>query len=177
MRSLVLVLVPAMVALLAACDPSSDDGCPGETIARMAMHGTLDAAATGCVVPPQGGWVVPATLPDGSPDATTSALFSWDGAAQRLAYCTGGSKSAVLYGTREGDHLHAQVTVDGAILGLCAPTCTPLMTVVVDGELASGASPRTFTGTLTETFDGSTGDCGTCRLPCTSTYALTGTEQ
>lgn len=170
-----LALVPAASLALAACDKTRDEGCPGRVIAALALHGDLDAAATGCAVPPGAGWAVPATLPDGQPHGTFDAIFAWDDAGQRLAYCTDGPHAAVLFGTRSGDHLHAQVTLPGAVLGSCASTCTPLMTVVVDGELSSATSPLTFSGTLTETFDDGADSCAPCQLPCTSTYALTGT--
>ncbi len=172
-----LAVLPAASLALGACEGTRNQECPGQVIASLALHGDLDVAATGCVVPPAAGWTVPATLPDGTPDGTFGAVFTWDDAGQRLAYCAGGSHAAVLYGTRTGDHLHAEVTLPGAALGACATTCTPLMTVVVDGELTSTSSPATFSGTLTETFDQSSGSCTPCQLPCTSTYTLTGAGQ
>ncbi len=172
-----LALALAASLALAACEKSRDQGCPGRVIAALALHGDLDTAATGCVVPPGGGWTVPATLPDAPPDGTFDAEFTYDDAGQRLAYCSGGPHAAALYGTRSGDHLHAEVTLPGAVLGSCAATCTPLMTVVVDGDLSSGSSPVTFSGTLTETFHDSTDSCAPCQLPCTSVYVLSGTEQ
>jgi hypothetical protein len=172
---LLLALVPAASLALAACERNRDRGCPGQVFAVLALHGALDAAATGCAVPPQAGWNVPATLPDGTQDGTFDAVLAWDQGAQQLAYCSGGSHAAPLLGTRSGDHLRAQVTIPGAVLGQCAVTCTPFMTVTVEGDLSASTSPMTFTGTLTETFEDGAGDCGVCQLPCTSTYALTGT--
>lgn len=172
-----LALVPAASLALGACEGTRNQECPGHVIASLALHGELDLAATGCVVAPAAGWTVPATLPGGPPDGVFGAVFTWDEAGQRLAYCSGGTHAAALYGTRTGDHLHAEITLPGAALGACAATCTPLMTVVVDGDLVSTSSPATFSGTLTETFDQSSGSCGACQLPCTSKYALTGTEQ
>jgi hypothetical protein len=172
-----LALLPAASLALTACEQNASEGCPGKTFAALALHGTLEVAATGCAVNPPAGWDVPLALPAGEPDGTFAAELSWDETAQRLAYCAGGPHAAVLYGTRSGDHVHAQVATSGSVLGQCAVTCMPVMTVTVDGDLSSAGSPATFTGTLTETFDGGTGDCGTCQLPCTSTYALAGTEQ
>jgi hypothetical protein len=174
---LLIALLPAVSVLLPACEQNTSAGCPGAVFATLGLHGTLDAAATGCAVAPQAGWNVPAMLPDGKPDGTFVAELSWEESTQQLAYCSGGAHAAVLYGTRSGDHLHAQASVSGAVLGQCSSTCTPVMTVTVDGDLSSASSPATFTGTLTETFDDSAGDCGTCRLPCTSAYALTGTAR
>ncbi len=170
-------LAVAASLALAACDAARSEGCPGHVIAALALHGDLDAAATGCVAPPAGGWTVPATLPEAPPDGTFDAEFTYDDATQQLAYCTGAPHAAALLGTRSGDHLHAEITLPGAVLGGCGATCTPLMTVVVDGDLSSTTSPATFSGTLTETFHDSTDSCAPCQLPCTSTYVLTGTEQ
>ncbi len=169
-------LVPALAAVLAGCDQTSGGSCPGAVFATLALHGTLDPAATGCAVNPPAGWNPPATLPAGKADGTFEAELSWDEGQQRLMYCAGGSHAAVLYGTRSGDHLHAQISVSGSVLGQCAATCEPVMTVVFDGDLSSASSPATFTGTLTETFDAGAG-CEPCQLPCTSTYALTGTAR
>jgi len=174
---LLLALLAAASLALPACEQETSGGCPGKALATLALHGVLDAAASGCAVPPTGGWNVPATLPDGTPDGTYQAVFSWDQGSQELAYCTGGPHSAVLRGTRDGDLVHASVTIPGAVLGQCSTACTPLMTVTVDGVLDTGAVPVTFTGTLTEAFDDSPGSCGTCQLPCTSVYDLTGTGQ
>jgi len=168
-----LAALPAVLAL-AACQ-SQPAGCPGRVIASLALHGTLDVTATGCATPPAAGWTAPATLPDGSPDATFRAVFTWDDAGQQLAYCSGGPHAAVLYGTRDGDHVHAEITLPGAALGACAATCAPLMTVVIDGDLSPAGSPPAFSGTLTETYDQSQLPCEPCVLPCTSTYAVTGT--
>jgi hypothetical protein len=173
-RTLVTLLHAATLAL-AACAQTHDESCPGRVIAALALHGQLDPATSGCAVPPADGWTPPDTLPVGLPDGTFDAVFAWDDGAQQLAYCTGGSHAAVLRGTQTGDHLRAEVTLPGAVLAACAATCTPLMTVVVEGDLAATGSPVAFSGTLTETFDGSTGDCGPCQLPCRSTYVLTGT--
>lgn len=175
-RRLLLVLLPAASLALAACEQTTGEGCPGRTLAMLALHGDLDLAATGCAVPPAAGWTVPATLP--AAGGTFEAQFAWDESTQQLAYCTGATHAAVLLGTRSGDHLRAQVTLPGAVLGACAATCTPLMTVVVEGDLSQASTPVTFTGTLTETFDdGGTGSCAPCQLPCTSAYTLTGTEE
>jgi hypothetical protein len=152
-------------ALLAGCTPQATASCPGRLVAALAMTGTLDAGATGCAAPPAAGWSVPGSL-------SFDADFDWDDATGRLAYCAGGSHAAVLYGTRSGDHLRAEVTVQGAALSACSRSCAPLMTLVVEGDLASGTPA--FTGTLTESFQGAGGDCSPCVLPCTSTYALTG---
>ena len=176
-RLSLLALLPAASLALPACDRTRDEGCPGQVIAALALHGDLDAAATGCTVPPSGGWSVPATIPEGQPQGTFDAVFAWDDAGQRLAYCAGGPHAAVLHGTRSGDHLHAQVTLQGAVLGSCASTCTPLVTTVVDGDLSTGSSPVTFSGRLTETFEQGADSCAPCQLPCTSTYLLTGTER
>ncbi|HVO20044.1 MAG TPA: hypothetical protein VMU15_12360 [Anaeromyxobacter sp.] len=160
-----LVALAAAVALATGCTPQASASCPGQLVAALAMSGVLDAADTGCATPPAAGWSVPASL-------SFDADFSWDGVSGQLAYCAGGTHAAVLYGTRSGDHLHAEATVQGAVLSVCASTCTPLMTVAVDGDLSPGAPA--FTGTLTESFHDSTGGCSPCALPCTSTYALTG---
>ncbi len=170
-------LLLAAPLALAACGRNADEGCPGRVIAALALHGELDAASTGCAVPPVAGWIVPATLPPGPPFGTFAAVFTYDDAQQRLAYCTGNRHAAVLYGTRSGDHLHAEVTLPGAVLGGCAATCAPLSTVVVDGDLSPASTPVTYSGTLAESFHDGIGSCAPCVLPCTSTYALTGTGQ
>ena len=170
-----LALVPAASLALAACDRTRDESCPGVAIAALALHGALDQAS--CAIPPAGGWNPPDMLPQGQPEGTFDAVFSWDQAAQQVAYCTGGQHAVVLRGQRTGEHLRAEVTLPGAVLAGCATTCEPLMTVVVEGDLSASATPVTFTGTLTETFDQSTGDCAPCQLPCTSRYTLTGAEQ
>jgi len=176
----------ALLSLLAAagCTNSTSEGCGGEVIASLSLHGILDDTATGCAVPPPGGWSVPATLPaapapvSGQPVPTFPAAFTWDPSTQQLSYCAGGSHAAVLHGTMEGGHVRAEATVGGAVLGVCAATCTPQMTVVVEGDLTGGSgAPATFTGTLTETFDQSAGSCAPCQLPCASVYALAGTGQ
>jgi hypothetical protein len=174
-RPWLLALLPA-ASLALGCGKAREDRCPGRTIASLALHGVLDPAATGCVVAPEVGWIVPETLPPGTPDGTFDAELAWDDGAERLAYCTGGLHAATLYGTRAGDHIHAEVRLPAAVLASCAATCTPVMSVVVEGDLSAG-SPVTFSGTLTETFDGSSGDCAPCQLPCTSSYTLTGTER
>jgi hypothetical protein len=174
---LLTALLPAISVLLPACEQTPGGLCPGTSIATLGLHGTLDEAATGCAVPPPAGWNVPATLPAGKPDGTFVAELAWEESTQRLAYCPGGLHAEVLVGTRSGDHLHAQASLAGAVLGQCSSTCAPVMTIVFDGDLSSAGTPATFTGTLTETFDGSAGDCGTCRLPCTSAYTLTGTAR
>jgi hypothetical protein len=175
-------LAPVALLALAACSQPVDVSCPGNVIASLALHGVRDDAATGCVVPPAAGWNVPATLPDvpapppGDPLPTFDAVFAWDAPSSQLAYCTRRPHAAVLLGTMNGGHVHAEVTLPGAVLSACASTCTPLMTMVVEGDLAGGGGvPQTFTGTLTESYDGGTGPCDVCQLPCTSTYALTGT--
>lgn len=177
-----LLLLPAISLALAACERPRDEGCPGQVIASLALHGELDQA--GCAVPPAGGWEVPDRLPDGPPLApgdptpTFAALFAWDEAAQRLSYCPGVSHAAVLHGTRSGDHLRVETTLPGAVLDGCRATCTPLMTVLVEGDLSGGnGTPLTFSGALTETFDRSPGSCEPCQLPCASRYLLTGTER
>jgi hypothetical protein len=130
-----------------------------------------DDAGTGCVAPPGTGWAPPAAL------SPFDASFRWDAGTGVLAYCAGGSRAAVLLGTRDGDHLRAEVTIPGAVLGECAVTCAPLTTVVVEGDLGGGGgAPQTFAGTLTETFDGGAGPCGACQLPCTTRYTVTGIE-
>jgi hypothetical protein len=168
-----------LAVLLASCARTEADPCPGEVIAALALHGVL--ASSGCVVPPASGWSVPATLPNVAPTAsdpvpTFAADFSWDAATGQLAYCTDASHSAVLLGTRSGDHLQAEVTLEGAVLSSCAGTCAPLTTLAVEGDLTGGSDgvPLSFTGTLSETLDDSQGSCGTCVLPCTSVYDLTG---
>jgi hypothetical protein len=160
------------LAALAACSAPASEVCPGEPLASLTLEGVRDDASTGCVAPPAGGWAAPATLP------AFPASFRWDTAANALAYCAGGPHGAVLLGTRSGDHLRAEVTVPGAVLGACAATCRPLTTVVIEGDLAGGgADPVTFAGALTETYDGGDGPCGDCVLPCTSRYVVTGVER
>ncbi len=171
----VLVALTALAALLCGCIRNETEQCPGGVIAQLALHGTL--ASSACVVPPASGWTVPVALPDVTPTAanpvpTFTADLSWDEDAGQLAYCTGDSHSAVLLGTRSGDHLRAEVTLEGAVLSSCAVTCAPRTTLVVEGDLAG--EPPSFTGTLTETLDDSAGSCGSCVLPCTSVYDLTG---
>lgn len=173
--------LPALVAL--ACAQSSTEDCPGEPLAFLALRGVRDDGASGCVTPPAGGWVVPATLPTTAPTPddpapTFGATLETTGGAG-VAYCTGAARAAVLRGTREGTHVRVEAAVTGAVLGACAPTCRPLMTEVIEGDLLAGegGAPGTFTGTLTETFDGGVGDCGGCVLPCTSRYVLTGTAR
>jgi hypothetical protein len=178
-------LLPLAAALaLAGCAPQATEDCPGALLASLALHGTLDAGASGCVAPPGGGWVVPATLPDRAPTAadpvpTFHATFRQDAGTDAIAYCTGRQHAAVLQGARTGDHLRAEVTLSGAVLGACAATCRPLVTEVVEGDLTAGqgGAPATFAGTLTETFDGGDGPCGGCQLPCTSRYVLEGTAE
>lgn len=168
---------------LAACAAPATEDCPGATLVQLALHGVRDDGATGCDVAPPGGWLVPATLPDAAPTAATPvptflASFRQLG-GDELAYCTGEGRAAVLHGTRSGDHLRVEVTLPGAVLGACAATCRPLMREVIEGDLVAGqgGAAATFTGTLTETFEDGQGPCGECRLPCRSTYALTGTAQ
>jgi hypothetical protein len=169
----------ALSALLSGCVRNESEQCPGEVFAALALHGTL--TSSGCLVPPASGWSVPEALPDVTPTAsdpvpTFAASFAWDEAASLLAYCTGDSHAAPLLGTRTGDHLRAERTLDGAVLSSCASTCAPLTTLVVEGDLTggSGGLPLAFTGTLTETLDASAGSCGACVLPCTSVYDLAG---
>jgi hypothetical protein len=166
----------ALAALLPGCVRNETEQCPGLVIAALALHGTL--ASTGCVVPPPG-WSVPAALPDAAPTAadpvpTFAADFAFDEGAGRLAYCTRDPHSAVLLGTRSGDHLRAEVTLPGAVLSSCAASCAPLTTLVVEGDLSGAGGSPSFTGTLTETLDDSAGACGGCVLPCTSVYDLAG---
>jgi len=177
-------LVPiAALAALAGCSEPAAESCPGVLLATLALHGVRDDAATGCAVPPAGGWIVPATVPDRAPTEqdpvpTFNASFRWDAATGTLAYCTGQPHAAVLLGTRTGDHLRAEVTLGGAVLGACSVTCQPLTTVVVEGDLTDpgDGSPAAFAGAMTETFDGGAGPCAPCQLPCTSRYTLAGTE-
>lgn len=176
---------PAILAAALAstgCAQDAEEDCAGETLAVLELHGERDDAATGCVVPPEGGWVVPATLPDVAPTdevpvPTFTATIKEAGGA--LSYCTRGAHAAVLRGARTGDHLRVEVVIPGAVFGACAATCRPRMTEVVEGDLVPGAgdAPATFTGALTETFDGGAGPCGACALPCTSRYVLTGTAK
>lgn len=175
MRRGPLALAAALLAASCAQSPAQD--CPGEPLAFLSLRGIRDDAATGCATPPAGGWVVPATLPTTAPTAdnpepTFSATLETTG-DDGVAYCTSATRAAVLHGTYAGTHLRVEVTVPGAVLGACAATCRPLMTEVIEGELDAG----TFTGTLTETFDGGVGPCGDCQLPCTSRYVLTGTAR
>lgn len=180
-RTGVAALLP--LCLLVGCaDPATED-CPGDTLVDLALRGVRDDAATGCEVAPAGGWIVPATLPDGAPDGTIPtptflATFRQLGGDQ-IAYCLEEGRAAVLQGARTGDHLRVEITLPGAVLGACAATCRPLMREVIEGDLApsQGGAPATFTGTLTETFEDGVGPCGDCRLPCRSTYALTGTAR
>lgn len=164
--------VALALAGLAGCASSPGEPCPGELLAALRVEGVRDDAGTGCVSPPDGGWSAPAAL------APFDATFRWDAETGTLAYCAGGPHAAVLRGTRDGDHLRAAVTVPGAVLGRCAATCLPLMTVEIEGDLSGGGgAPLAFAGTLTETFDGGAGPCGACQLPCASRYAVTGTER
>ncbi len=173
----------AALLALAACSSPIGDDCPGAQLVGLALRGVRDDAHTGCAVAPASGWVVPATLPDVAPTAddptpTFHASFrQLDG--DRIAYCAGNAHAAVLFGTRTGDVLDVQQTLSGAVLGACAATCQPQAVERVTGTLTAGVggAPATFTGTLTETFEGSAGSCGACQLPCTSTYALTGTAE
>jgi hypothetical protein len=169
------------LALATACSTQTGEDCPGEILVSLALRGVRDDGHTGCVVPPSGGWVVPATLPDRAPtrdDPTPSFHASFrqlDGAG--IAYCSDASRAAVLRGTRTGDTLAVERTLSGAVLGSCAATCQPRVTERIEGVLVEqDGAPATFTGTLTETFEGSDG-CGSCQLPCTSTYTLTGTAE
>lgn len=171
----------AGLALSAACARQAGEDCPGQTLVALSLRGVRDDAHTGCVVPPSGGWLVPATLPDRAPtddDPTPSFHASFrqlDGA--EIAYCSDRPRAAVLRGTRTGDTLAVERTLSGAVLGSCAATCQPRVTERIEGVLVEPAgAPATFTGTLTETFEESDG-CGACQLPCTSTYSLTGTAE
>jgi hypothetical protein len=177
-RLLRLAVGLALAALVAAsCAQSPAQDCPGEPLAFLSLRGVRDDAATGCVAPPVDGWVVPAVLPTTAPTAerpepTFSATLETTG-GDGVAYCTAAPRAAVLYGVQSGTHVRVEVTMPGAVLGACAPTCRPIMTEVIEGELEGGA----FTGTLTERFDGGVGDCGVCVLPCASRYVLTGTAR
>jgi hypothetical protein len=162
------VAAAGLLGLAPACTTQTGLTCPGQRVASLAMQGTLDDGATGCVTPPPGGWSV-------KPAISFDADFTFEDALGRLDYCSGGPHAAPLYGTRSGDHLRAEATVPGAVLAACGATCTPRMTLVVEGDLSPAApGAATFAGTLTETFDDSTGGCGACVLPCTSTYDLAG---
>ncbi len=175
-RSLLVLLVALSTATaLAGCERTRNEGCPGETIASLELHGELAEAS--CVVPPEDGWSPPTTLPADDPAGTFQARFNWDESSGELVYCTEQTSSANLHGTRSGGHLHVEATLPGAVLGACASTCAPLMTVTIDGELTDVAGTRaTFSGTLVEEFHDSADSCGACQLPCTSRYTLTGTE-
>jgi len=168
------------LALVPACSTPAGEDCPGRTLVALSLRGTRDDAGTGCVAPPSGGWVVPATLPDRAPtadDPTPSFRASFRELDEGgIAYCSASERAAVLHGRRTGDALEVQRTLSGAVLGACAATCLPRVTERIEGVLvpAQGSEPATFTGTLTETFDGSGGDCGACQLPCTTVYVLTG---
>lgn len=183
--SAAVALLPLAATLaLAGCASQAAEDCPGAPLVSLALHGTLDAGATGCATPPGGGWVVPATLPDRAPTAADPVpsfhgSFRQDAGTDAIAYCTGRQHAAVLHGVRTGDHLRAEVTLSGAVLGACAATCRPLVTEVIEGDLTAGqgGAPATFAGTMTETFDGGDGLCGDCQLPCTSRYVLSGTAE
>ena len=154
---------------LAACARPAGERGPGEVLAELRIEGVRDDAGTGCVAPPEGGWDVPDPLP------AFDAEFRWDEDAATLAFCPAGPHAAVLRGTRVGNHVHAEASLPGAVVGSCAASCLPMTTVVIEGDLAGGdGAPLTFAGTLTETFDGGTGPCGACQLPCTSRYLVTG---
>ncbi len=170
----------ALARALAACGQAASEDCGGELVAALALHGVRDDAGTGCAVPPPGGWNVPATLPAGASDATAAihVQFRADAGSDAIASCTGQAHEAVLRGTRTGDHVKVQVTIPGAVLGACAATCAPLVTEVIEGDLVAGAGEiASFSGTLTESFDGGAGPCGACVLPCTSRYVLTGNAE
>ncbi len=160
----------AIAGALAACARPAGESCPGELFAELRIEGVLDRAGTGCVAPPEGGWEVPDPLP------AFDAELRWDEDAETFAFCPAGPHAAVLRGTREGNHVRAEASLPGgAVLGPCAASCLPTTTVAIEGDLAGGdGAPLTFAGPLTATFDGGTGPCGVCQLPCTSQYLVTG---
>jgi hypothetical protein len=174
----------AAIALLlfaaAGCRRSEVD-CPGDVLATLELRGELVQEASDC------GWVVPATIP-ADPDSndevfpTFQGTFSYDPGTGRAAFCRENRLAAVLYGTRDGNHLSLEATIEGAALTACGATCLPSTTLAIEGDLAGPADgpPTSFSGTLTETFhdpkpseDGSP-PCAPCVLPCTSSYTLVG---
>lgn len=175
-------LAIALAALALACGARTEEECPGQPLAAFAFQAHRVDDATACVAGPDGGWVsaVPATIPEAlatDPAATFGATLSFEPAQGLAALCTGRSLGAVLVGTRVGDHVRVEASAGSAVLAACASTCSATLTVVVEGDLtaASGATPATFAGTLVERMDAAGGSCAPCTLPCTATYALTGT--
>jgi hypothetical protein len=172
----------AVVAL--GCGNAAKETCPGQPIGAFALQAHRVDAATACVAGPADGWAsaVPATIPAAlaeDPAASFPATLSHDPEQGTAALCTGRSLGAVLFGTRAGDHVHVEASAGSAVLAACAGTCGANLTVIVDGDLVPGTAgaPDAFTGTLVERMDATGGDCGTCVLPCSATYALEGTAR
>lgn len=185
-----------LAAAAAGCTSTESNACPGTVIGRFGLHAWCDPAptATSCLAGPAAGWLpqVPACIPAVSSPATCAeafdgptactgqaplvATFTTDGAGQ-AALCTGRRLGDELVGTIVGQVVDLHATTDGAVVGACAATCRARLTVHVQGTItpAAGATAARFDGTIVEQLDAvDAAACGSCQLPCTSTWTARG---
>jgi hypothetical protein len=174
-RLLVSVAGLATAALATTCSPASP--LPGTPLGTYSVTGALQGNTCGAGLGAPNPWSFSVQM---SEDGTT---FYWE--------LSGGSEASGTVSSTQVSITSIQTAnVDAPDAGLEGP-CNLQSTTAINLTLATSSPPATFTGTVSYTFAAATGvssmnDCtdqlsasgGTYdTLPCTATYALTGTRQ
>jgi hypothetical protein len=152
----------------------------------LAAAGCTDDAASACPGAPVGNFSFTVSHPGGAgpfcarlPGEGTTVVGTFQGTLSQdlslgtAALCLPGRLAEPYFGRVEAG-TYTLGSVGGlAVLGVCGPNCSTLATLGVEGTLdGSGA----FVGVFTEAFAYSSGDCGTCALPCLAEYELRGVQ-
>jgi hypothetical protein len=156
-------LALAATGLLAACSKASQEPCPGQPVGTFRFTVTdLGTPRPYCAAVPAEGTTVVGAF---------SGTLSQDAGLGTVALCLDSSKASPYYGRVEDGVFTLTASSGLAVLGVCGENCATSSVLTIEGSLDGGG---TFAGTLTEAFEFSSGDCGTCVLPCAAVYGLTG---
>jgi hypothetical protein len=200
-----LVLASACVVGLVATSCNTQNPLPGTSLGTYNVTGTLGTNTCGSGLGAPTPWDFTVQLSEDS--TTTPTTFYWlsqDGTQLSNTMTSATSVSITSSVTTNPDAVAAGVDA-GAATGAMDPggmmgTATPVPTVgACDLEqnttlaltLAAGATPASFSGTITYTFETATGVSATSNctdqlaasggayntLPCTATYTLSATHQ
>lgn len=169
------VAVVALVVGSAACGrEATAERCPGHAVATLAFTG--DASTPPPLLPGEDPLPACTGVPENVAFTATIALGE-DGATAAL--CTSRAYSAAARGTRSGDAIDVSTVTARAVLSQCADTCVVEVRERVAGTLLPSAdAPERFEGAVVDTVypSGTSSLCGSCSVPCSARYAITGVE-
>ncbi|HUL57715.1 MAG TPA: hypothetical protein VLU43_00485 [Anaeromyxobacteraceae bacterium] len=153
-------------AVVAACAGRHQKPCPGEPVGTFLFTATdLGAPRPYCAKePPEGTDVV----------GTFSGTLVQDAGLGTASLCIESDKASDYHGRVDAGVFTLTAPSGVAVLAVCGSNCAASSALDIAGSVQGDG---TFSGTLVESFAYSSGDCGSCALPCEATYGLVGTPR